>query len=230
MERVRNNEMKAFIFDLDGTLLNTIEDITDSVNYILTKYAYEPLPVETVNQYVGNGLRRLLIRCVPEGEDNVDFEQMYKEFVPYYAEHSLIKTRPYEGILPLLEELKKRGIEMAIVTNKNVTAAKRLNEQLFQQYIPVIIGEDEAHGVHKKPNPDMVFAAMKELHVTQEDAVYIGDSEVDVATALNVGLPCVSVAWGFRTRQQQMEAGATVFAKKPGDLLQFINKTPADFQ
>ena len=134
----------------------------------------------------------------------------------------MIKTGIYEGMPEVLSELKKRGIKTAIVTNKNIEAARAMKEELFSDTIDCIYGEDEAHGVNKKPAPDTVFKALEELNARKEDAVYIGDSEVDIKTAANAGLPCLAVSWGFRTREEQLAAGGEYFIEKPSDLLDYF--------
>lgn len=210
------------VFDLDGTLLDSLDDITDSLNVIRTEYGIAPITRSEVNGMVGNGLKVLFIKSLKDGENTPNFDKMFNEFVAYYKEHSMIKTGIYEGMPEVLSELKKRGIKTAIVTNKNIEAARAMKEELFSDTIDCIYGEDEAHGVNKKPAPDTVFKALEELNARKEDAVYIGDSEVDIKTAANAGLPCLAVSWGFRTREEQLAAGGEYFIEKPSDLLDYF--------
>ena len=210
------------VFDLDGTLLDTLDDITDSLNVIRTEYGIAPITRSEVNGMVGNGLKVLFIKSLKDGDNTPNFDKMFDEFVTYYKAHSMIKTGIYEGMPEVLSELKKRGIKTAIVTNKNIEAARAMKEELFSDTIDCIYGEDEAHGVNKKPAPDTVFKALEELNARKEDAVYIGDSEVDIKTAANAGLPCLAVSWGFRTREEQLAAGGEYFIERPSDLLDYF--------
>lgn len=208
------------IFDLDGTLLDTLEDLTDAVNYALEK---NHMPLRTVHEirgFVGNGIRNLMIRAVPQGCDNPAFEQTFTDFQVYYKEHCNDKTKPYEGITKLLEFLQKQGISMAIVSNKADFAVKELQKIYFEKYIPVAIGERE--GVAKKPAPDTVDSALSELHASKEGAVYVGDSDVDIETAKNAGLPCISVTWGFRDKEFLRQNGAIAFAGDTEELKQLL--------
>ncbi len=208
------------IFDLDGTLLNTLEDLTDSVNYALGACHMPPRTIEEIRCFVGNGIRNLMLRAVPDGEENPDFEQAFVIFQEHYGEHCNDKTRPYEGVLALLKVLFEKGYTMAIVSNKIDSAVKELNDRYFSEYVSVAIGDRE--GLQRKPAPDTVHVALQELGRTKETAVYIGDSEVDLATARNVGIPCISVLWGFRDRELLEKQGADTFAIKPMDVLDFL--------
>lgn len=188
------------IFDLDGTLLNTIDDLADAVNYVQKKYELELHSVELVRQHVGNGIRNLMIRSVPQGEQNPKFEEMFDCFREYYQKHCQIKTTAYPGIMDLLKELHHRGIKMAIVSNKAHLAVEELNEIYFKKYIDIAVGENEDAGIQKKPAPDMVNLALEKLESKKSEVIYVGDSEVDYATAVNSGLECVLCSWGFRER------------------------------
>ena len=206
----------TYIFDLDGTLLDTLQDLATSVNYALRQHHMPEHSIDDVRRFVGNGVRRLMERAVPEGAANPAFEAAFATFREYYMEHSLDTTRPYEGILELIHELKQRGCRMAVVSNKMMAATQELVHHFFPD-IEVAIGEDEAAGIRKKPAPDTVFAAMKRLG--EGKAVYVGDSDVDLATARNSGLPCISVLWGFRDREFLLAHGATTFVEKPCEIL-----------
>lgn len=218
--------IKAVIFDLDGTLLNTLEDLTDSTNAALQQYSYPTRTIDEVRRFVGNGVKLLMLRAlgIEKPEDNADFEDIFAAFRAHYAEHSNDHTRPYDGVLELMERLRDAGIEMAIVSNKLDAAVKQLNEIYFSEYISVAIGENEAAGVRKKPAPDTVYAALLELGVTAEESIYIGDSEVDLATAKNSGLPCISVLWGFRDKECLLEHGAQTLCDTPEQVWETITR------
>lgn len=207
---------EIYIFDLDGTLLDTLQDLAASVNYALRQHHMPEHSIDDVRRFVGNGVRRLMERAIPEGAANPAFEAAFATFRKYYMEHSLDTTRPYDGIPELIHELKKRGCQMAVVSNKMMAATQELVHHFFPE-IEVAIGEDEAAGIRKKPAPDTVFAAMKQLG--EGSAVYVGDSDVDLATARNSGLPCISVLWGFRDRDFLLAHGATTFVEQPLDIL-----------
>ena len=207
---------EIYIFDLDGTLLDTLQDLAASVNYALRQHHMPEHSIDDVRRFVGNGVRRLMERAIPEGAANPAFEAAFATFREYYMEHSLDTTRPYDGIPELIHELKKRGCRMAVVSNKMMAATQELVHHFFPE-IEVAIGEDEAAGIRKKPPPDTVFAAMKQLG--EGSAVYVGDSDVDLATARNSGLPCISVLWGFRDRDFLLAHGATTFVEQPLDIL-----------
>lgn len=210
----------AVVFDLDGTLLDTLEDLKDAVNAALM---YKNLPtcsLEQVRQYVGNGIRKLIIRAVPEGEANPAFEDVFAYFKTYYREHCMDHTVPYRNVMHMLQELHAQKVPMAIVSNKIDFAVKELRDRYFAEYIDVALGEME--GVQRKPAPDMVDKAILELGVSKENAIYVGDSDVDIQTAANAGLPCVSVTWGFRDKSFLKEHGAQAMIQRPLELLYHI--------
>lgn len=211
---------ETVIFDLDGTLLNTLEDLSDAVNYALREMGMPERSLEEVRSFVGNGVRRLMELSVPEGFDNPAFEETFAKFREYYGVHCNDKTRAYDGVLELIRELKNEGYALAIVSNKLDLAVKELSEIYFEGIIKVAIGEKE--GVAKKPAPDTVYAALKELDMPAETAVYVGDSEVDVMTAKNSGLPCISVLWGFRDEAFLRENGATQFARTADEVKKYL--------
>lgn len=213
-------QFDTVIFDLDGTLLDTLEDLTDSVNYALEAFDMPARSIEEVRCFVGNGVRNLMILAVPKGEANPRFEEVFATFKEYYEEHCNDKTRPYEGVVALMHELKAKGYALGIVSNKIDSAVKELSQMYFEGLVEVAIGESE--GVLRKPAPDTVIEALKELGKDKAGAVYIGDSEVDLATAGNVGIPCISVLWGFRDRKLLSEHGATTFVTKPEEILEIL--------
>lgn len=210
----------TFIFDLDGTLLNTLDDLAASVNYALRTHGMPERTLDEVRSFVGNGVRLLMERAIPEGSANPRFEETFATFRAYYMEHSLDKTRPYEGIPEMIHTLKQRGCRLAVVSNKFYAATQELIRHFFPE-ITVAIGEHEAEGIRKKPAPDTVFEALRQLGVGKEKAVYVGDSDVDLQTARNSGLPCISVLWGFRNRDFLLAHGATTFISRPEKLLSY---------
>lgn len=209
----------TYIFDLDGTLLDTLGDLATSVNFALRTHGMPEHSIDDVRQFVGNGVRKLMERAIPGGEKNPDFEATFATFRQYYMEHSLDTTRPYEGIPETLSELKKRGCRLAVVSNKMMAATQELIRHFFPDIIEVAIGEHEAEGIRKKPAPDTVQAALRQLGVGEEGAVYVGDSDVDIMTARNSGLPCISVLWGFRDRNFLLQHGAETFVSTPQEIL-----------
>jgi phosphoglycolate phosphatase len=213
------NSFSTYIFDLDGTLLDTLGDLAASVNYALRTYGMPEHSVDDVRRFVGNGVRKLMERAVPDGADNPRFDAAFATFRQHYMAHSLDTTRPYEGIPEALEALKARGCHLAVVSNKMMAATQELCRHFFPDTIEVAIGEDEAAGIRRKPAPDTVFAALKALGVGKENAVYVGDSDVDIQTACNAGLPCISVLWGFRDRDFLICHGAQTFITHPAELL-----------
>ena len=187
----------TILFDLDGTLLYTLEDLTDSINYMLAKYHFPTHSIDDVRRFVGNGLRMLVVRALPMGEAYEHFDEFFKEFVDYYNTHNLIKTKPYDGIMETTKELSDMGIKMAIVTNKGQTASESLLEDFFKPNINIVIGDDGKH--ERKPDPAPVNMALNALGVTDKSRVlYVGDSEVDAATGENSGLDYVLCTYGFR--------------------------------
>ena len=216
----------TIIFDMDGTLLNTIEDIADCVNYILKKYGYPEKTYSQIRNYVGNGSERLMEQALPKGRNNPDFEKCLKEYIHYYLENNNNKTSPYEGIMGLLEELTQKNYKIAIVSNKNDDNIKELNKIYFSDYIKTAIGESK--DVKRKPAPSMVFNAMKELKSNIGNSVYVGDSEVDIDTAKNAGIVCVSVCWGFRDKKFLEKHGAEYLIGEPYELLEFLGEENAN--
>lgn len=210
---------KTYIFDLDGTLLDTLGDLASSVNYALRTHNMPEHSIDDVRRFVGNGVRLLMERAVPDGAANPHFDETFATFRQHYMEHSLDTTRPYDGIPETLAELKSRGCRLAVVSNKFMSATQELIRHFFPDTIEVAIGEHEAEGIRKKPAPDTVFAALAQLGVGKENAVYVGDSDVDIQTAINSGLPCISVLWGFRDRDFLIQHGAKTLISAPRDLL-----------
>lgn len=209
----------TYIFDLDGTLLNTLDDLVSAVNFALHSYGMPEHTRDDIRRFVGNGVRLLMIRAVPDGEKNPQFEEVFNTFRQYYMQHSLDTTRPYDGIQEVLLTLRQRGCRLAVVSNKFDAATKELCKYFFPHSIEVAVGEHEAEGIRKKPAPDTVIEALSQLGVSADNAVYVGDSDVDLQTAHNAGLPCISVLWGFRDKDFLLAHGATTFITSPQKLL-----------
>lgn len=213
------NQYATYIFDLDGTLLNTLDDLAAATNYALRTNGLPQHSVDDVRRFVGNGVRMLMRRAVPDGEQNPRFDAAFAAFRQYYLAHSLDTTRPYDGVMTMLRSLKSRGCRLAVVSNKFCAATEELCRHFFDGLIEVAIGENEAAGIRKKPAPDTVFEAIRQLGVAPDGAVYVGDSEVDIQTARNAQLPCISVLWGFRDRDFLTANGATTFVAAPLDMV-----------
>ncbi len=210
------------IFDMDGTVLDTLEDLSVSVNYALEKFHLPPRMPEEYRHFFGNGVRHAIRLAAPDGtpEDVIDgVMEVYRE---HYNKHCLDHTRPYDGILELMSELKSREFKLAIVSNKIDSAVKELHQRFFSDYVDIALGEKD--GIRRKPEPDMVRAVVDELAGKEAKIIYVGDSEVDCQTAKNAGIPCISVLWGFRDKDCLIDAGATLFADKPMDVLELILK------
>ena len=195
------------IFDLDGTLLDTLEDLKNSVNYALGTQQLPPRTLDEVRRFVGNGIRNLCERAVPAGTPAEVTDAVFAAFNPHYAVHCADYTKPYAGALAVMEQLRRDGAQLAVVSNKSDYAVQTLAAQSFPGLLDAAAGAKD--GVRKKPYPDAVFAVMEQLHADRAGTVYIGDSEVDIETAKNAGLPCISVSWGFRSRQLLEQAGAS---------------------
>ena len=211
------SRINTVIFDMDGTVLNTLEDLTSSVNYVLDQFGMPKREENEFRQFFGNGIRYALQCAVLKGTAEELIDKMIPVFKEHYGIHCLDRTRPYEGVIALMKHLKENGYRMAIVSNKIDPAVKELNQRFFSEYVDVAIGERE--GIQRKPAPDTVEQALRELGSTREESVYIGDSEVDLQTAQNAGIPCIAVLWGFRDREYLEENGASLFAEKPEDVI-----------
>lgn len=208
------------IFDLDGTLLNTLEDLADSTNYIMRKFGYPERTLKEVRCFVGNGIRKLLERSAPVGTPAEEIDRMFEQFKEYYGAHCADKTKPYDGIMELLSDLKEQNIKLAVVSNKADYAVKALCEQYFCGYFDEAVGERT--GIARKPAPDTVNEVLKNLQIEKSQAVYIGDSEVDVQTAQNAEMDCIAVDWGFRDREVLEEAGAETIVSTPAEVLGYM--------
>lgn len=209
---------KIVIFDLDGTLLNTLDDLSDSTNYALSKFGYPTRTIEEVRQFVGNGVAKLIERAIPDGKNNSNFEKCLSIFKENYAQNMYNKTAPYNGIIEMLSNLKSKGIKIAVVSNKFDLAVKELCKKYFEGFIDFAAGENEAQGIKKKPAPDTVISVLTKFNFAPEDAVYVGDSDVDIMTAKNSKMPCISVTWGFRDEKFLLKSGATILINAPSEI------------
>lgn len=208
---------KAIIFDLDGTLTYTLQDLCNSTNHALRQMGWPERSLAEVRQMVGNGVRTLIRRAVPQGISETDFEFCFARFRQHYLLHCQDNTSLYPGVDEMLQAVHRRGLKTAIVSNKLQAGVDELYETYFRGVIDVAIGQRE--GVPLKPAPDMVELALSQLGANKGETVYVGDSEVDVQTARNAGLRCISCLWGFRDREQLEEVGATQFICHPSQLL-----------
>lgn len=211
---------KAIIFDLDGTLTDTLEDLFLSVNHALRSCSLPERSLDEVRRFVGNGVRKLIERSVPEGTDSSMLERCFEAFRTHYVIHCQDHTCLYPGVANLLTSLHAKCYKMAVVSNKLQAGVDELADTFFNGVIDVAIGEQP--GIPRKPAPNMVQAALKQLGVEPSEAIYVGDSDVDLQTAANSGLPCISVLWGFRSRDFLVANGATVFAETPQDVLELV--------
>lgn len=211
---------KLAIFDLDGTILDTLQDLTNSVNYALKKSGYPERTVEEIKSFVGNGILRLIKLAVPSGTTEEDTEVVFNDFKLHYKQNSNVFTKPYNGITEVIKKIRSNGIKTAVVSNKADFAVQDLCKEYFPNLFDYAVGEKE--GVLKKPAPDSVNTVLKTLGFKKTEAVYIGDSDVDIATAENANLDCITVTWGFRDEKFLKEVGGTVFAHNPEELLSFI--------
>ena len=214
------NRYQAVLFDLDGTLLDTLDDLADAVNHTLAAHQYPRRTRGEVCRFVGNGVRNLMALALPQGTDTPCFEEILADFRTYYAANSRNKTAPYPGVIALLTALRSAGVRVGVVSNKFDAAVKVLCQDYFGDLVEVAIGE--RLGIAKKPAPDAVLDAIRMLDVSVDECVLVGDSETDVATAANAGIPCISVLWGFRDRACLMEAGATTFADNTDALVALL--------
>lgn len=212
----------TILFDLDGTLLNTLEDLTDSTNYALEQFHMPVRTIEEVRRFVGNGIAKLIERAVPDGTNSAVTEEVLACFKEHYTAHCADKTAPYPGVIDLLQELGREGYRMAIVSNKAHEAVCELEVQYFHGLTDGVIGEQEAQGIRKKPAPDMVNRIMEQLGSSKGETLYVGDSEVDRATAENSGLDCLLVSWGFRERAVLETLSPAGIADSAEEVLDFI--------
>ena len=211
------NKYKAVIFDLDGTLLDTLDDLADAVNHTLGEFNYPQRTKADIRRFLGNGIERLAKQVLPENVTEKEFRHVFGVFKEYYTAHCQIKTKAYSGIAELLHSLKAKGYKLAIVSNKNAEAVEALNQTYFAKEVDVAIGQKA--GIRKKPAPDTVLMALQALSVDKAEAVYVGDSEVDKATADNTGMDVILVTWGFRDKAELEQLQPNYLVNKPQEIL-----------
>lgn len=209
---------KLVIFDMDGTILNTLDDLADSLNAVLAKHKCPERSLEEVRRFVGNGIRNLIERAVPEGLPTEEIDRVHEDYLAYYQIHCADKTRPYDGIMEVLRTLRESGCKTAVVSNKADSAVQELCKEYFAGLFDMAVGERS--GFRRKPAPDTLELVLETLQVEKKDAVYIGDSEVDVQTAQNVGVDSIIALWGFRDRELLEQYGAKVFVEAPMECLE----------
>lgn len=206
----------AILFDLDGTLLDTLEDLTDSLNVILVKYGLPQRTYREVRGFLGYGAARLVARAVPEGETHPNFRQILTEYRAYYQAHSNQKTRLYPGVAELLPTLSRQGRKLAIISNKPNESVEALTLSYFQKLVSIAVGDA------CKPNPNIVLSVMSRLGTKPDSTLYVGDSEVDIATAKNAGIACAAVTWGFRDRMDLEPLAPDYLLDTPAEIMQIL--------
>lgn len=211
----------AVIFDLDGTLLNTLGDLRAATNHALEVRGLPPHSMEEIRQFIGNGIRLLICRAMPEGTPEAEIDAALDDFKAYYAAHIHDRTVPYDGIPQLLTALRKRGIQVAVLSNKIDSASQQLIEYFFPGKTDVVFGEHV--GVPRKPDPTSCRMVMQQLGVQPEQVLYVGDSGTDMQTAKNAGLYAVGVTWGFRSKEVLLEYGADILVHRPEQILQILD-------
>lgn len=211
---------QLIIFDLDGTVLNTLEDLYRSTDYALKQCDFPERTKDEIRQFVGNGIRKLIERAVPAQTPEEQIRQVHQVFTEYYEKHCADNTRPYDGIPEVLQKLRQSGMKTAVVSNKADYAVQILCKDYFPGMFDAVAGERE--GIRRKPAPDAVQAVLQTLQISKEKAIYIGDSDVDIETAENAGMSCISVAWGFRDREFLLRHGAQKIISRPEELLHLL--------
>ena len=213
---------KLAIFDMDGTILNTLEDLADSMNYALGQHNMPQRTIDEVRRFVGNGIRKLVERAVPTGTEAAQVDEVFETFTVYYKEHCAIKTRPYEGIPEVLKQLRDMGVKTAVVSNKADFAVQSLCEDYFPGLFDFAVGDKE--GQRRKPAPDSVNAVLDKFGMDKSQAVYIGDSDVDYETSQNADMDVIMVGWGFRDEEFILSKGAEFVIHKPDEIVEYIKR------
>ena len=209
----------AIFFDLDGTVVDSLQDIADAVNHTMDHFGLPRRTPDELKPHLGWGVGHLMRAILPDFSQ-AQVDEVLDYYRPYYARHASDRSRPFDGILPMMERLKGDGLLLAILSNKPDAAVQPLARQFFSGLVSLAVGELE--GVRRKPHPDMVEAAARQLNVPLERCLYVGDTEVDIDTAKNAGIDCACVTWGFRTREQLKKAGASIVVDTPENLTSYI--------
>ncbi len=213
--------IKAILFDLDGTLINSLDDLADGVNHTLAKYGFPTFDTEKYKYFIGNGMRNLIERTLPEEFRNTEIHnKVLADFMAYYKAHSLVKTAPYSDVHTLLDTLIKKGVKSVVITNKAHAAAERISNHFFGDKITAVYGQRE--GIATKPNPEIIFLCLKELNLSPENCLFVGDSGMDMLAGVNSGITPVGVTWGFRSEDELRENGAKHIINEPLELLELI--------
>ena len=212
--------MKAIIYDLDGTLLYTLEDLANAVNYSLNKHGHKSRSISEIRDFIGNGVTVLMNRCTDFKCTEDEIATLLSDFTPRYLSHMYDTTKPYDGVIDVMKQLKAQGYAQAIASNKLDSAVKELNDSFFEGLCDAAIGAPQDK---RKPNPEVINLCLKELNLNKEDVIYIGDTEVDLETSANAGIKCIAACWGFRDKSYLKEKGATMFAESPKDLINIIS-------
>ena len=214
------SQFNTFVFDLDGTLLNSLQDLAVSTNWALQQNGFPCHSTDNIRMFVGNGVKKLIERALPADIDEDSFQKVFDDFKQHYLVHSLDNTVPYDGIIPLLQTLSQHQKHIAVASNKLQAGVTLLHQRFFADYIPLAIGESTE--MPKKPAPQMLLHAADYFHTPLSKCLYIGDSDVDVATARNCGMTCLSVLWGFRDKEFLMQHGASHFVTTPCEMLSLL--------
>lgn len=217
---LNNKNTDTVIFDLDGTLLDTLDDLTNATNYVLNTYGYLSRTRDEVKSFVGNGLFMLIARAIPEIISKEDMNKAFLLLRDYYTKNCKIETKPFEGITDMLLRLKKEGYKLAVVSNKNNSAVKELCDYYFNGLINTAVGERDS--VRRKPYPDSINEVLKVLNSDREKSVYVGDSEVDKYTADNANMKCILVDWGFRTKQMLIQYNPEIIIDEPNEIFKYL--------
>ena len=209
-------QLKAVIFDLDGTLLYTLDDLTESTNYALNQFGFPTRTKDEIKNFVGNGVEKLIERAIPNGLQNPKYQECLDTFKIHYSDTMYNQTKPFDGIIDVLTKLKKEHYKLAVVSNKFDTAVKELCNKYFNGLIDIAVGQKQ--DIEPKPSPDSVNEVISILGLKPSECIYVGDSEVDIQTAKNAGIDCISVTWGYKNIDFLYENGASVFAYIPEDI------------
>ncbi len=212
----------AILYDMDGTVLDTLGDLTDSVNYALSPFSFPPVAPQQIAAFLGNGAKRLITLSCPEGTDAETVEKVLEVYLPWYNAHCRIKTAPYEGIVEMMKKIRETGVKQVIVSNKPDSAVKPLAEEFFHGLLEFADGACKQ--LRRKPAPDSVLSAAEKLNIPIEKCVYVGDSEVDIETAKNAGMDCIAVTWGFRSAQQLLASGAELMVNNADGLYEALTR------
>lgn len=212
--------IQTVIFDLDGTLLYSLEDLKDSVNFVMKKHGFREYTIDEVREAIGNGVRLLMERILPKDIDKNLFEECLSEFKENYSKNMYNKTKPYDGVLDMLKALRKEGYKIAVLSNKFDSAVKELSNKYFGELVDLAVGQKE--GVKEKPSPLGIQEIAKELDTDVETCIMVGDSEVDIQTANNAGIDCISVTWGYKNIDFLYDNGATKLVYAPEDILELL--------